>query len=98
MKHVKLLMLASLLSGCGGGGYDSSARSTPAANPPEVSAVAPGNNATGVSANVVVKATFSEAVSGETLTVTCEAPSRIHRGPSLWMARARSPPLRRRVP
>ena len=74
MKHIKLLMLASLLSGCGGGGYNSSAPPTPAANPPEVSAVAPGNNATGVSANVVIKATFSEAVSGETLTVTCEAP------------------------
>lgn len=74
MKHIKLLMLASLLSGCGGGGYRSSAPPTPAPNPPAVSAVAPGNNATGVAANVVITATFSEAVSGETLAVTCEAP------------------------
>jgi hypothetical protein len=72
MKHIKLLILASLLSGCGGGGYSSAPPPPP--NPPTVTAVAPANHATGVAANAVIKATFSEAVSGETLTVTCAAP------------------------
>jgi hypothetical protein len=66
MKHIILLVLASLLSGCGGGGggYGSS---SPAPNPPTVMAVAPANDGTGVAANVVIKTTFSEAVSSETL-------------------------------
>jgi len=72
MKHIKLLILASLLSGCGGGGYSSPPPPPPQA--PTVTAVAPANHATGVAANAVIKATFSEAVSGETLTVTCAAP------------------------
>ncbi len=72
MKHIKLLILASLLSGCGGGGY--SPAPPPPPMPPTVTAVAPANNATGVAANTVTEATFSEAVSGETLTVTCAAP------------------------
>jgi hypothetical protein len=72
MKHIKLLILASLLSGCGGGGYSSPPPPPP--NPPTVTAVAPANHATGVAANAVIKATFSEAVSGETLTITCAAP------------------------
>ncbi len=75
MKHIKLLILASLLSGCGGGGGGySSPPPPPAPKLPTVTAVAPANNATGVAANAVIKATFSEAVSGETLTVTCAAP------------------------
>ena len=72
MKHIKLLILASLLSGCGGGGYSSPPPPPPQA--PTVTAVAPANHATGVAANAVIKAAFSEAFSGETLTVTCAAP------------------------
>jgi hypothetical protein len=74
MKHINLLLLASLLSGCGGGGGGYGSPAAPASNPPTVMAVAPAKDGTGVAANVVIKATFSEAVSGETLTVTCEAP------------------------
>ena len=73
MKYLKVVVLASLLSGCGGGGHGYSSP-PPSPNPPTATAASPANNATGVAANVVIKATFSEAVSGETLTVTCEAP------------------------
>jgi hypothetical protein len=72
MKHIKLLIFASLLGGCSGGGY--SPPPPPPPMPPTVTAEAPANSATGVAANTVTKATFSEAVSGETLTVTCAAP------------------------
>jgi hypothetical protein len=71
MKHTKLLTLASLLSAsllsaCGGNDNGSP--------PPLVTHVAPSNGATGVAANAVITATFIQAVSGETLTVTCAAP------------------------
>lgn len=76
MNHIKLLILACLLSGCGGegGGYGSPAPPPAPSKLPTVTAVTPANNVTGVAANAVIKATFNEAVSGETLTVTCAAP------------------------
>jgi Ice-binding-like/Bacterial Ig-like domain len=67
MRHINLLILASLLSACGGSDYNSS-------KSPTAMAVTPANNSTGVAANVAIVATFSEPVSGETLTVACSAP------------------------
>lgn len=71
MSKVALLAFAALfagfgLSACGGGGGDNGA--APDTTPPEVSATSPMRDATGVTLNSSVSATFSEPMTNSTLT------------------------------
>lgn len=81
---ILVLTLSTLVAGCGGGGGGSQGRapilgSGSVALPPTVTAVAPVDNATGVTINnTVITAAFSEPVQPITgaasFTVTCAAP------------------------
>jgi len=78
-----ILLLSSLAAGCGGGGSQGRApilgSGGAVARPPTVTAVAPANNATGVTTNnTIINAAFSEPMApitgGASFTVTCTAP------------------------
>lgn len=72
--HVRLprkllaVLLGTVLAACGGGGGGGGGATTPDTTPPTVSSTAPASGATGVDTAAVFTVTFSEAMSGATLS------------------------------